>query len=171
MNRTELEQYIRAIPDFPQAGVIFRDISPLLRFHFKATIDAIVALYTEAEWNQIDAIVGIESRGFILASGLAYAKNKGLLITRKPGKLPAPHHTESYALEYGESSLQMASYFDGVNVLVVDDVLATGGTLKAACNLCERAGHKVIGTSCLINLKDLNRFDWHGEKARVLFEY
>lgn len=171
MNRSELEQHIRVIPDFPKAGVIFRDISPLLHFHFKDTIDALADLFSEQEWQNIDAIVGIESRGFILASGLAYAKNKGLLIARKPGKLPEPLHTESYQLEYGHSSLQMSSHFDGVNVLVVDDVLATGGTLKAACNLCERSGHTVVGVSCLINLKELNQFAWKDEKCRVLFDY
>lgn len=171
MNKAALAHHIRAIPDFPQVGVMFRDISPLLRFHFRDTIDLIAASFTEEEWAKIDAVVGIESRGFILASGLSYAKNKGLLIVRKPGKLPPPHNTESYTLEYGESSLQMASYFEGLNVLIVDDVLATGGTLRATCQLCERSGHKVIGTSALINLKALNNFEWNGEKPRIPFEY
>jgi adenine phosphoribosyltransferase len=90
---------------------------------------------------------------------------------RKPGKLPPPLHTVSYTLEYGEDSLQMASYFEGHRVLVVDDVLATGGTLRATCNLCEKSGHTVAGVNTLINLTRLNQFEWQGMQARCPFSY
>lgn len=171
MTKNELESAIRLIPDFPVPGVLFRDISPLLSKHFKAAIDLMAEQFSAAEWANIDAIVGIESRGFILASGLAYAKNKGLLIVRKPGKLPPPHHTVSYALEYGEDSLQIASYFSGQRVLIIDDVLATGGTLGGTCRLCEQAGHHIIGVSTLINLTALNTFSWGDMKPRSAFVY
>jgi adenine phosphoribosyltransferase len=171
MTQSTLESMIRLFPDFPEPGVLFRDISPLLRGHFRETIDLIAAQFTAEEWAGIDAVVGIESRGFILASGLAYAKDKGLLIVRKPGKLPPPLHTVSYTLEYGEDSLQMASYFDGHRVLIVDDVLATGGTLRATCNLCEKSGHTVAGIATLINLTQLNQFEWQGMRARCPFVY
>jgi len=88
MDKDNLASHIRPHPDFPEPGVIFRDISPLLRDHFRDTIDLLAGQFSTAEWAGIDAVVGIESRGFILASGLAYARDKGLLIVRKPGKLP-----------------------------------------------------------------------------------
>ena len=171
MNQDSLESHIRLYPDFPAPGVLFRDISPLLRNHFRATIDLLAEQFSTAEWAGIDAVVGIESRGFILASGLAYACNKGLLIVRKPGKLPPPLHTVSYALEYGTDSLEMASYFAGHRVLIVDDVLATGGTLGATCNLCEKSGHTVAGITTLINLRALNNFNWNGLAPRCPFNY
>lgn len=171
MTKDALESTIRLIPDFPIPGVLFRDISPLLSEHFRAAIDLMAEQFSVAEWANIDAVVGIESRGFILASGLAYAKNKGLLIVRKPGKLPLPHHTVTYALEYGEDSLQMASYFSGQRVLIIDDVLATGGTLGGTCRLCEQAGHDIAGMSTLINLGTLNTFSWEGMQVRSPFVY
>jgi adenine phosphoribosyltransferase len=171
MTKDSLESHIRPYPDFPEPGVIFRDISPLLRNHFRATIDLLAEQFSAEEWAGIDAVVGIESRGFILASGLAYACDKGLLIVRKPGKLPPPLHTVSYSLEYGHDSLQMASYFEGHRVLIVDDVLATGGTLRATCNLCEKSGHTIAGIMTLINLPALNDFEWNGLRARFPFSY
>jgi len=160
MDKDNLASHIRPHPDFPEPGVIFRDISPLLRDHFRDTIDLLAGQFSTAEWAGIDAVVGIESRGFILASGLAYARDKGLLIVRKPGKLPPPLHTVSYSLEYGNDSLQMAASVDAHRVLIVDDVLATGGTLRATCHLC---------VTTLINLATLNQFNWNGLAARSPF--
>ncbi|XXF79893.1 adenine phosphoribosyltransferase [Myxococcaceae bacterium GXIMD 01537] len=171
MSQTSLESAIRTIPDFPQQGVLFRDISPLLRKHFREAIDLLANQFSAAEWDGIDAVVGIESRGFILASGLAYARNKGLLIVRKPGKLPPPLHTVSYTLEYGEDSLEMASDTEAHRVLIIDDVLATGGTLRGTCNLCEKSGHAIAGIATLINLTGLNDFSWKGMRVRSPFNY
>lgn len=171
MPLSELERHIRCIPDFPQPGILFRDMTPLLHDRFRDTIDAVIALFSVEEWQGIDAIVGVESRGFILAGGLSYALDKGLLVVRKPGKLPPPHHTVSYALEYGQDSLQMSSNFTPQRVLIADDVLATGGTLRATCELCERCGHTVVGTATLINLAGLNDFAWNGLRNRALFSY
>ncbi len=171
MQRDELEGLIRLHPDFPQPGVLFRDISPLLSTHFQATIDLLAAQFDASEWALVDAVVGIESRGFLLAAGLAYARGKGLLIVRKPGKLPPPLHTMAYTLEYGEDALQMAADLNAQRVLIVDDVLASGGTLTATCSLCEQAGHTIAGVTTLINLKNLNRFAWRDMPARSLFVY
>ncbi len=167
----DLESFIRVIPNFPQPGILFRDISPLLRDYFRATIDLLIEQFDKSVWAEVDAIVGIESRGFILASGLAYAMHKGLLMVRKPGKLPPPHHSVNYSLEYGQDTLQMSSCFSAQKVLVVDDVLATGGTLLAACELCERAGHTVQGVMTLINLRAINDFRWKGMQAKSPFCY
>lgn len=166
-----LAQAVRAIPDFPKPGVTFRDISPLLNQHFRETIDLLSAQFTPEEWANIDAIVGIESRGFILASGMSYAQNKGLMIVRKPGKLPPPRHSVRYTLEYGEDELQMATNIDPQRVLIIDDVLATGGTLLGTCELCTQCGHEIKGIGTLINLPGLNKFSWPGAPVRSLFTY
>jgi adenine phosphoribosyltransferase len=171
MPHTHLEQHIRCIPDFPKAGILFRDITPLLRNELQATINALASLLSEDEWQTIDAIVGVESRGFIFASALAYAKNKSFLVVRKPQKLPPPVHTVSYSLEYGQDTLEMSSQFIGQRVLIVDDVLATGGTLTATCQLCEQAGNTIQQILTLINLADLNIFTWQGLTPRTLFRY
>lgn len=171
MSYFELEEHIRRIPDFPQPGILFRDITPLLRNRLKPTINALSGLLTTHEWESIDAIVGIESRGFILASALAYAHDKGLLVVRKPNKLPPPVHRVGYSLEYGQDNLEISSQFDGQRILIVDDVLATGGTLDATCKLCEQAGHHIQHMLTLINLADLNSFTWNGLRPRTLFRY
>lgn len=167
----ELEALIGLTPDFPKPGILFRDISPLLKIRLKDTIDTMADLFSDAEWGDIDAIVGIESRGFILASAMAYARNKELLLVRKPGKLPPPVHTVSYTLEYGQDALQMSSQFAPSRVLVVDDVLATGGTLRATCQLCEQSGHRIAGIVTLIDLKALNDFRWGDIVPRACFRY
>ncbi len=166
-----ITKLIRDIPDYPQPGVTFRDITPLLHDRFRDTIDEIAGLFLPEEWQEVDAIVGVESRGFILAAGLSYALGKGLLVVRKPGKLPPPRHSVSYALEYGTDTLQMSSHFPPQRVLIADDVLATGGTLRATCELCELCGHRIVGLTTLIDLEGLNDFSWQGLRTRSLFRY
>ncbi|PIR39317.1 MAG: adenine phosphoribosyltransferase [Alphaproteobacteria bacterium CG11_big_fil_rev_8_21_14_0_20_39_49] len=164
-----LKQYINSVPNFPKQGIIFRDISPLLRDKYTRTVDELSDLFTAEEWNDIDVIAGIESRGFIFASGLAYKNNKGMVKIRKSGKLPNVHSKISYGLEYGDDALEMQK--GGGNILIVDDVLATGGTLTAAAKLCEQTNHKVAGIAVLINLTELNDFRWNNTKVRSVIEY
>lgn len=171
MSSAELEALIRPIPDFPQPGILFRDITPLLASRLHDAVLSLAALFNDAEWDQIDAVVGIESRGFILASALAFAKERQLLLVRKPGKLPPPVQQVAYSLEYGQDALEMSTVNPPRRVLVVDDVIATGGTLGAACELCERCGHSVQGVAALINLTALNQFAWQGKPPRWLFSY
>ncbi|MBN8532090.1 MAG: adenine phosphoribosyltransferase [Alphaproteobacteria bacterium] len=166
---TDLKAYIRDVPDFPKPGIMFRDISPLLREHFATAIQEMERLFTQEEWNNIDYVAGIESRGFILAAGLAARRHKGFIKIRKPGKLPGPKEKVDYGLEYGTDSLEM-QYGKG-RVLIADDVLATGGTLAAAAELTEKTGHSVVGFALLINLAYLNSFEWKGQKARTVVEY
>jgi adenine phosphoribosyltransferase len=165
----DLRNYVRDVPDFPKKGILFRDISPLLRLHFGETIAQMANLYTRTEWQKIDLIGGVESRGFILAAGLAALKRKGFVKIRKRGKLPGPVVMRSYGLEYGEDALEM--HYGTGRMLIVDDVLATGGTLSAAGELAKESGHEVYGFGCLINLTYLNQFTWNGQKARCLIEY
>src|ERR1700677_3566388 len=137
----ELKQAIADIPDFPRPGILFYDISPLLRDHLEATVQALDALLTDEEWSGIDALAGIESRGFILGAALALKRGKGFVLIRKQGKLPPPVVDVAYDLEYGSGVLEMQR--GSGRLLLVDDVLATGGTLTAAANLCERAGYQL----------------------------
>jgi adenine phosphoribosyltransferase len=144
---------IRDIPDFPQKGIIFKDITPLLADDdaFSSVIDLIVVRYGR---GNIDKVVGIEARGFILASPVAYHFGAGFVPVRKEGKLPWDTEREEYALEYGTAVLEIHkdAIHEGDRVLIVDDVLATGGTAKATAKLVERLGGKVIGIACLIEL-------------------
>ena len=165
----ELEKYIATTPDFPQAGILFRDISPLLSQKFPETIDALAALFSADELKSIDAFAGVDSRGFIFAGALAQKLGKQFIMVRKAGKLPQPYVEEEYALEYGTAKLQVKP--GAGNVVVVDDVLATGGTLAAAANLCARAGFKVSALLTLIDLQYLNQFEWNGQKVRSVIQY
>jgi adenine phosphoribosyltransferase len=135
---SELKQYIENVADFPHPGILFRDISPLLRAHFDATLQALEALLTPAEWHTIDAVAGIESRGFILGAALAARLGKGFVLVRKQGKLPPPVVDMTYDLEYGSGVLEMQPGHG--RIVLIDDVLATGGTMSAAAELCSRAG-------------------------------
>jgi adenine phosphoribosyltransferase len=152
-----LESLIRSIPDFPLPGILFRDITPLLKDEhgFKATIDLFVDRFSK---EKIDVVVGIEARGYMLAAPLAYHLGTGFVPVRKPGKLPGKKHTEEYALEYGTNSLEIHedAVEPGRRVLVVDDLLATGGTAAATGRLLERIGAKVVGYAFLIELAVLN---------------
>ncbi|MCA9150149.1 MAG: adenine phosphoribosyltransferase [Planctomycetales bacterium] len=160
--KLELRDYIRDVPDFPKPGILFRDITPLLAdpAAFSAAIDAFAEHFRDAS---IDVIVAAEARGFIFASPLAIALNVGFVPIRKPGKLPFETHAFHYELEYGQDSLEM--HVDGIehgqNVLVVDDLLATGGTIEACCQLVEKNGAKVVACAFLIELQSL------GGRARI----
>lgn len=165
----DLKAFVRDVPDFPKPGVMFRDISPLLREHFAETIRQMTELFSPAEWREVDLIGGIESRGFILAAGLAAVMGKGFVKIRKPGKLPGKVVKRAYGLEYGEDALEMQ--LGSGRMLIVDDVLATGGTLAAAAALAQESGHSVVGFSCLINLTYLNNFQWEGMVPRCLMGY
>ncbi len=152
----EVRARIRDVPDFPKKGIVFKDITPVLsdRRLFREVVDAFVARWKD---ERIDKIVGIESRGFIFAAPLAYAIGAGFTIVRKPGKLPWEVIREAYALEYGEASLELHidAVGPGERVLVVDDVLATGGTAEAVGRLVARQGAELVSYSFLAELSFL----------------
>ena len=149
--------YIRNIPDFPKEGIIFKDITPLLKDKkvFKAAIDEMADEYKDME---IDYVVGIEARGFIIGTPMAYALDKGFIPVRKPGKLPYDKLTASYDLEYGSSELEIHkdAISEGDKILLFDDLLATGGTTKASVDLIEQLGGDIVGIAFLLELVDLN---------------
>ena len=152
----KIKKAIRTIPHFPKQGIMFRDITTLLKDAdaFKETIDALVERYRN---QSLDLVAGIESRGFIIAGAIAYLLGKGFIPIRKPGKLPAETFRVEYELEYGKDAVEMHkdSVFKGARVLVVDDLLATGGTMKAACDLVETAGGTVVECAFIVDLPDL----------------
>lgn len=162
------ESHIRSVPDFPKAGIVFKDISPLLQERFSEVIEA---MSQNIKWDEIDYVVGIESRGFILGAAMAQLHGKGFIPMRKKGKLPPPVIGESYALEYGTDTLELIESKSGGRVVLVDDVLATGGTLKAAKKLCERNHHEVKYLSLLINLTFLNKFKEEGLPVVSVLNY
>jgi adenine phosphoribosyltransferase len=165
----DLKQFVIDIPDFPKPGILFRDISPLLRRHFSSTIAAVDALFTEQEWNAIDAVAGIESRGFILASALAERRGKGFVPIRKKGKLPPPVVDIAYELEYGTGVLEMQA--GQGRLLLVDDVLATGGTLAASTDLSRQAGYVVQGIGVLIDIGIAPGFRCDEHVPRIVMQY
>lgn len=141
------------VPDFPKPGVMFKDLMPLFAdgTAFREVIDGIIAYHGR---DSFDAVVGIEARGFVLAAAVAYATGVGVVPVRKAGKLPRATHSASYALEYGEATLEVHqdAFTAGHRVLVLDDVLATGGTAEATLDLVERAGGTVAGFTVLMEL-------------------
>src|SRR5208282_352935 len=160
---------IADVPDFPRPGILFRDIAPLLRDHFVATVQALDALLTDAEWNAIDALAGIESRGFILGAALAARRGKGFVLVRKQGKLPPPVVDVAYDLEYGSGVLEMQR--GNGRLLLIDDVLATGGTMMAAADLCDRAGYQMRAIAALIDLHLVSDFRWRNLALRAAIDY
>jgi len=156
----QLKALVRDVPDFPQDGIVFKDITPLLadEIAFSTVIDLIVVHFGR---GNVDKVVGIEARGFIIASPVAYHFGAGFVPVRKKDKLPWQTEAAEYSLEYGTATLEI--HRDAVQaeerVLIVDDVLATGGTAKATAELVERIGGKVIGISCLIELGFLHGRD------------
>jgi adenine phosphoribosyltransferase len=165
----DLKRHVVDVPDFPRAGVLFRDITPLLRKHFDAALDAIDELFSEQEWQVIDALAGIEARGFVLAAGLAGRRHKGFVPIRKQGKLPPPVVSAAYALEYGSAVLEMQA--GGGRLALIDDVLATGGTMRAAAELATLAGFDVLGLASLIDLRMVGDFIWHELPLRCVIRY
>ena len=151
-----IREKIRTIPNFPKKGIMFRDITTLLKdaSGLKETIDALIKRYQEMP---IDLVVGIESRGFIIAGAIAYSMGKGFVPIRKPGKLPAETYRVEYELEYGKDAIEMHrdAIEKGAHVLMADDLLATGGTMKAACEMIEKAGGKVEECAFIVELPDL----------------
>lgn len=166
---SDLKRHILEVPDFPRPGILFRDITPLLRSHFEATLSELEALVPEREWAELDAIAGVESRGFILAAGLAARHGKGFVPVRKKGKLPPPVVDVAYDLEYGTGVLEMQR--GGGRLLLVDDVLATGGTLRASADLCVEAGYSVKGLLVLVDLRICPDFVWRNLPAKSLISY
>ncbi len=165
----DLKSIVRDVPDFPQPGILFRDISPLLRDHFDGTIAALDGLLTESEWAAGDVVAGVESRGFILGSALALRRGKGFVLVRKQGKLPPPVVDVAYDLEYGSGVLEMQRGHG--RVLLVDDVLATGGTLTASAELCVRAGYEVGALAVLIDLRIIRDYRWRDVPLRTAISY
>ncbi len=168
MSTVDLRDLVRDVPDFPEPGIVFKDIMPLLAdpAAFKDAVDQL------AEWagpKEPDLILGAEARGFILGGALAYTLGCGFCAARRPGKLPWKTISASYALEYGENALEVHAdaFADGARVLVHDDVLATGGTVKAILDLVEQLGGVVVGVAFLIELdflkgrEQLAGFDVH----------
>ncbi|MCK4965443.1 adenine phosphoribosyltransferase [bacterium] len=153
----ELKKHIRQIPDYPKEGINFIDITTIIKKgpQFAQIIDL---MYDYFKDKPIDAVLGIEARGFILASALAYKMGIGVIPVRKPGKLPAETIKEEYSLEYGTDAVEM--HVDALenckNILVIDDLLATGGTVRAACSLVEKAGGTVQGVGFMVELDFLN---------------
>lgn len=157
---------IRDVPDYPKPGVMFKDISPLLGSPlFPELIQELADLIRDTE---CDAIAGIEARGFILGAAVAHEINVGFVPVRKKGKLPPPVHAHSYKLEYGEDTVEVKAGHG--RVVIIDDVLATGGTLGAAAEVLTKAGYTVVDVAVLMDLKFLNKFSWNSLKAKSLIQ-
>ncbi len=152
----DLKKYIRSIPDYPKKGILFRDITTLIKDPkaFKYTIDRIIEISKKINFNKVSAI---ESRGFVFASAVSYLIDKPLVLLRKKNKLPAERHSVDFKLEYGEATIEV--HKDSINkndkILVIDDLIATGGTAEAASKLIELSGGSVAGFIFVINLFDL----------------
>jgi adenine phosphoribosyltransferase len=169
----DLKKHIRHVPDFPKAGILFYDITTLLKDAqgFKATIDLLATPYVG---QGVDVVVGIESRGFILGGAVAERIGAGFIPIRKPGKLPSKALKETYDLEYGKDALEIHhdAVDKGQRVLIVDDVLATGGTAAAATQLVKKLGGNLHGLAFLIELIGLNgKARLAGEKVYSVLQY
>ena len=153
----KLKKIIRDVPDFPKKGVLFKDITTLLKdpASFQRTVDLMSHRYVG---KGIDVVVGVEARGFIVGAALAYKLGAGVILVRKPGKLPHKTHKASYKFEYGEDSLEIHqdAISPGQKVLIADDVLATGGTVSAVINLVEKMGGQIVECAFLSEIEALN---------------
>jgi adenine phosphoribosyltransferase len=170
---SSLRELVRDIPDWPKPGIVFRDITPLLAAPdaFALTVDALAAPFAD---EQIDKVIGIEARGFVFAAPLAYRRGAGFVPVRKAGKLPWEIEREEYALEYGTDLLELHrdAVHPGEHVLIVDDVIATGGTAAATGRLVERLGGIVAGFSFLLELVDLGgRAQLEGQRVHAVLQY
>jgi adenine phosphoribosyltransferase len=156
----QIDRLVRDVPDFPRAGVVFKDITPLLADHagFSAVVKALATAGRDADGRVVDKVAGMEARGFILAAPVALTLGAGFVPVRKAGKLPGPTHSETFALEYGDATLELHkdAIAPGERVLLVDDVLATGGTIAATRKLVELCGGTVVGAAVLLELSFLN---------------
>ena len=152
----DLKKYIRSIPDYPKKGILFRDITTLIKTPqaLKYTVDKIIEISNKIKFDKVSAI---ESRGFVFASAVSYLLDKPLILLRKKNKLPAERHSVDFKLEYGEATIEVHkdSINKGENILVIDDLIATGGTAEAAAKLIELSGGSVAGFIFVINLFDL----------------
>lgn len=169
----DLKKLIREVPDFPKAGINFYDITTLLKHPegLRQTVDALAAEY---EGEKVDAVIGVEARGFIFAPALAYHLGTGFVPVRKPKKLPAECASISYDLEYGQDTLEIHrdAIGNGHRVIIADDLLATGGTAKAVCNLVEELGGTVAGLVFVVELEFLpGRQKLEGYDVRSLIKY
>ena len=169
----ELKSAIRDVPDFPKPGIVFKDITPLLLYP-PAFDEAVHRLAAWSRPRDVDLVVAAEARGFIMGGALARELGAGFVPARKPGKLPADTIRESYDLEYGSNTIEMHrdAITRGQRVLLVDDVLATGGTLAAACRLIETAGGKVMACAVVVDLAFLHGRDrLEGRRVEALLTY
>lgn len=157
MSVTDIKNKIRAVPDFPKPGIMFRDITTLLQ-DAAAYRETIELLYQKFKDRKIDYIAALESRGYLFGAPLALKLGAGLALIRKPGKLPAETLREEYALEYGNDAVEIHkdAIEPGKNVLIIDDLLATGGTAAAACRLIQRLNARITAAAFIIELKGLN---------------
>ena len=153
---TTLWSHIRTVQDFPKPGICFFDLTPLFMSNLEPLTDALIASIPAEKLAEVDSFVAVEARGFVLASLLAQRLGKGLLLVHKAGKLPPPVVGVGYSLEYGLDRLEMAANIASQKVIIVDDVLATGGTLKAVKQLVKKCHHDVLGASIFLDLPDLH---------------
>ena len=153
---TTLWSHIRTVQDFPKPGICFFDLTPLFMSNIEPLTDALIASIPAEKLEQVDSFVAVEARGFVLASLLAQRLGKGLLLVRKAGKLPPPVVGVGYSLEYGMDRLEMSANIEAQKIIIVDDVLATGGTLKAVKQLVDKCNHEILGASIFLDLPDLH---------------
>ena len=153
----QLDELIRRVPDYPSPGIVFQDISPLLA-HPEGLSSVIEHLFSIFREDRISHVIGIESRGFLLGAPIAIALNAGLVLARKQGKLPRSTYEQSYDLEYGQATLEIHrdAFPENSRVLIVDDVLATGGTIDAALKIVEKMKGKAVGVAILSEITSLN---------------
>lgn len=165
----EVKEKIRSIKDFPKPGIDFKDITTALK-DSDTLIKMIDYICEEFKNKKIDYVVGLESRGFIFGMPVAYKLNAGFIPIRKPNKLPAKTLKETYSLEYGTDTIEMHedALEKGDKVLIVDDLLATGGTASAACNLVTKAGAEIVGCAFVIELDELNGRDKLPKNSRIV---